>query len=86
MDENKKAYKVDEVVILIWTMCDGKHEDKEIVEEFCSKIEKKVPKEEIKKAVSGITQKLEKFGLLVKVGTTKKKGTKPKKPAKKKKK
>ncbi len=67
-------------------MCDGKHEVKEIVEDFYSKIGKKAPKEEIEKAVLDITQKLEKFGLLEKAGATKKKVTKAKKPAKKKKK
>ncbi len=73
VNEDKKAYKVDEIVILIWTMCDGKHDSKDIVEEFCSKLGKKVPKEEIEKAVSDITQQLEKFGLLEKAGTTEKK-------------
>lgn len=67
VDENKKAYRVDEVVVLIWTMCDGKHETKEIIGDFCSKIGDKAPKEEVEKAVAGITQKLEKVGLLVKV-------------------
>jgi len=73
VNEDKKAYKVDEVVILIWTMCDGKHETKKIVDEFCSKIGKKAPKEDIEKAVLDITQKLEKFDLLEKAGTSEKK-------------
>jgi len=47
-------------------MCDGKHENKEIVEEFCSKLGENAPKEEIEKAVSDITEQLEKVGLLVK--------------------
>jgi hypothetical protein len=85
VDENKKAYRVDEVVVLIWTMCDGKHETKDIIGEFCSKIGDKAPKEDIEKAVSDITQKLERFGLLEKAGATKKETTKTKKPAKKKK-
>jgi hypothetical protein len=79
VDENKKAYKVDEVVVLIWTMCDGKHDDKEIVNEFCSKIGDKAPKGEIEKAVTDITQKLEKLGLIEKAGAAKKKTTKTKK-------
>ncbi len=73
VDENKRAYKVDEVVVLIWTMCDGKHETKEIVEDFCSKIGEKAPKEEIEKAVLDITQELEKLGLIERTGNTKKK-------------
>jgi len=85
VDENKRAYKVDEVVLLIWTMCDGEHETKEIVENFCLKIGDKAPKEEIEKAVTDITQKLEKLGLLERVGAPSKKPAKPKKPAKKKK-
>jgi len=85
VDENKRAYKVDEVVVLIWTMCDGKNGEKEIIEEFCSKIGNKAPKEEIEKAVKDITQKLESFGLIEKAGTPSKKTEKPKKPAKKKK-
>lgn len=85
VDENKKAYKVDEVVILIWTMCDGKKETKDIVDDFCSKIGNKAPKEEIENAVSDIIQKLEKFGLIEKAGTTKKEPAKAKKPTKKKK-
>ncbi|NIO20425.1 MAG: PqqD family peptide modification chaperone [Candidatus Aenigmarchaeota archaeon] len=86
VDENKKAYKVDEVVVLIWTMCDGKHDGKEIVKEFCLRIGDKAPKEEIEKAVLDITQKLEKLDLIEKAGAAKKEAKKPKKPAKKKKK
>ncbi len=66
MNEDKKAYRVDEVVILIWTMCDGKHDNEEITKEFCSKLGENAPKEEIEKAVSDITRQLEKFGLLEK--------------------
>jgi len=66
VNEDKKAYRVDEVVILIWTMCDGEHEDKEIVDDFCSKLGENAPREEIEKAVSDITKQLEKFGLLEK--------------------
>ena len=64
-------------------MCDGKHEEKDIAEEFCSKLGDKAPKEEVEKAVKDIINQLEKFDLL---GKAKGPG-KPqkKKPAKKKK-
>lgn len=69
-------------MILIWTMCDGKHEEKEIAEEFCSKLGDKVPKEEVDKAVKDIINQLEKFDLLSKAKGLEK--PPKKKPAKKK--
>jgi intergrase/recombinase len=79
VNDDKKAYKVDEVVILIWSMCDGERDEKQITDEFCSKLGESAPKEEIEKAVSDIISQLEKFGLLEKAGAKK-----VKKPAKKK--
>jgi len=52
-------------VVIIWSMCDGEHENEGIVEELCSKLGESAPKEEIEKAVSDITKELEKVGLLV---------------------
>ncbi len=57
----EQAYKVDESVIAIWQMCDGKSQ-----EEICNTITEKTQmgEDEAKKAVGEIVPKLEEVGLV----------------------
>ncbi len=65
VNESKKAYKIDEVIALVWNMCDGSKDESEIIEAFSSQLD--VDKKEISNAVSEIIGELEKVGLLEKV-------------------
>lgn len=64
VDENKKAYKVDQIVMMIWSMCDGNRTQEQIVDELVQKT--KLEKAKISEAVSDVMAKLEQIGLVQK--------------------
>ncbi len=65
VDENNKGYKVDQVIIAIWSMCDGNRTQEQIVDELAS--ETKLEKSKVSGAVSDILAKLEQVSLVQKV-------------------
>ncbi len=65
VDENNKGYKVDQVIIAIWSMCDGNRTQEQIVDELAS--ETKLEKSKVSEAVSDILAKLEQVSLVQKV-------------------
>jgi len=64
VDENKKAYKTDESVAAIWSMCDGNKNKEQIVDMLAQNTKKE--KTKIDKVVSELLVKLEQMGLLEK--------------------
>ena len=65
VDENEKAYKVNEAIITIWSMCNGNRTQEQIVDELAN--ETKLEKTKVNKAVSDILAKLEQVSLVQKV-------------------
>jgi hypothetical protein len=65
VDENEKAYKVDQTIVVIWSMCDGNTTEEQIVDNLTK--ETKIKRTEIEKAISDILAKLEQVGLIQKV-------------------
>ena len=65
LDDNQKGYKADNVVLTVWSMCDGKRTKEQMVEELSKKTN--TEKTEIDKAVTEILEKLEQISLVEKV-------------------
>jgi len=65
VDAKGKAFKVDDLIAIVWTLSNGKTID-EIVELILKKAE--APKDSVKKAVSEILEKLQEANLVEKKG------------------
>ena len=65
VDEKSNAYKVDPAVTAIWTMCDGKRTQEQIVDELT--IRTKIEKIKLEPLVSEVLSKLEQSELIQKV-------------------
>ena len=64
-NEQGNQYRVDEVMVVVWKMCDGMTPHDDIIKDLLTQTE--MTEDEVKEGVMDIIARLERFGLIKRV-------------------